>query len=422
MSVATVRLGDGRTVKLGRLRPRARPQVLAFGRYFDPAAATPPPAKVDYSPKAMAALRRMYLNDTYGDCVIAGKMHQLGLWSGNDSDSGGVILATDQEVARQYFAICGPGDNGCYIPHVLNVMKERGLVAGGKSYTIDGYVSVNWTNRLEVQVAIYLFGSLTLGINLPAAWARGGDGSTWDATNTQIIGGHDVCAVGYDERGVQIATWGGLRTITWRAFTSTRWLEECYAQLAPAWYGNDKLAPSGVDAAALANDLAKLGGGDIPPLPGPNPVPPEPGPTPTPPPVPPLVVPPFIDLGNHRINLDEYLAAGWTFYGEPDGVGVADEPGSAPRHVITRVFTRAALKRQGYSHAEIAPMLELATDELIDGVAAAEGVDFPTVCGDVVILMSGGGIIEALIAFLQSEQGQALIAALVKVLIAAVGA
>jgi hypothetical protein len=295
MPTAAVYLPEqNRTVKLGRIRPKAPPPALRLALYLTPGA-TPPPPSVDYSAKAAASLRRMYLNDTVGDCVIAGKMHQLGVWSGNDAAPGGVVQATDQEVLSQYHTICGPGDNGCVITDVLDWFKARGLQAGGTKYTIDGYVAVDWTNKLEVQVALYLFGSLTIGINLPGTWTQGGDGSTWDATNSAIVGGHDVCCVGYNDRGVQIATWGGLRTITWAAFTSRRWIEECYAQLAPLWYGSDKLSPCGVDAAALAADLAKLGGGIIPPVPDPAPpippVPPAPTPPPTPVPTPPIPPP-----------------------------------------------------------------------------------------------------------------------------------
>src|SRR6185312_3355886 len=83
-----------------------------------------------------------------------------------------------------------------------------------------------------------------------------------------------------------------LRTITWRAFQSRQWLEECYAILAPDWYGNDQLAPCGVDAATLQADLAKLGGGVIPDI-GPAPTPPTPPRPPVPPPPgPPAPVPP----------------------------------------------------------------------------------------------------------------------------------
>ncbi|HEY3787744.1 MAG TPA: hypothetical protein VGL71_02765, partial [Urbifossiella sp.] len=226
----------------------------------------PPPDAIDYGKNAEKSIARMYLNDTYGDCVIAGKAHELGVWSGNELGAANTVLATDEEIYRQYQAICGPGDDGCVITDVLDAMKERGFVAGGKAYTIDGYVAVDWTNALEVRVALYLFGTLTLGINLPEAWTEGGDGSTWDETDTNIVGGHDVTAFGYDADGVWIATWGGKRLITWAAFTSTEWLDECYAQLAPLWYANKQLAPCGVDVATLKADLAKLSGGTIPPI------------------------------------------------------------------------------------------------------------------------------------------------------------
>lgn len=281
--VATVRLKDGRQVKLGRIRPKVLPPVLRFKHYLAFSKATPPPSVVDYSPKAMQSVKRTYLNDRYGDCVIAGKYHQLGIWSGNDTDSGGVVLADDREVLDAYHRICGPGDNGCVITDVLDVFQQKGLTASGKTYKIDGYVAIDNTNKLEVQVALFLFGSLTLGIDLPGAWADAGEGELWDVTRSGIVGGHDVCAIGYDDVGVTICTWGGLRKITWAAFMSKQWITECYAELAPLWYNSDKLAPCGVNVSQLQIDLSKLQNGIIPEI-DPTPVPPgpvPPGPTPS---------------------------------------------------------------------------------------------------------------------------------------------
>ncbi len=89
-------------VKLGRRRLKARPQCLRFGAYFDPSKAAPPPATVDYAAKATAAIEKMYLNDEYGDCVIAGKYHAEGVWSGNEIGSPGIALGTDQEVLSAF--------------------------------------------------------------------------------------------------------------------------------------------------------------------------------------------------------------------------------------------------------------------------------------------------------------------------------
>lgn len=283
MAVVKARLGDGRHVFLGRIIPKARPQALRLENYLDrrEALAHPPPDEVVYSTAAMRALRRMYGNDQEGCCVVSSAAHQLGVWSGNDTDSGGLVEATDQEIHTQYHEIGGPGDNGLVITDFLDVWKSRGFRAGGKTYRIDGYVSADHTNALEVKVAHYLFGGIKLGINLPQEWLDAPDGGTWGPTNSRIVGGHDVPIVDYVRKGVVICTWGGLRTITWEAFTSGRWVTESYPVLAPLWYGDDRMGPHGIDAKSLADDLAKLSGGVI-PDPGPGPVTPPPGPNPIP--------------------------------------------------------------------------------------------------------------------------------------------
>lgn len=269
------------TVCLGRRRPAARPNAPRLTAYFDRERLQQQlPTSLNRRAKAAASIARLYLNDRYGDCVIAGKGHALGVWSGNDTDAGGLILATDKEILDQYHAICGAGDQGCIITEVLDVMRSTGFLAGGKRYKIDGYVAVDWTQKDLVQVVQYLFGASTIGINLPKAWTSG---AVWDITSTPIIGGHDVTPIDYDSEGVYVASWGRIYLITWRAFTSTKWLEEMYALLAPSWYNADKIAPCGIDAATLLADLNKLAHGELPPLPDPVPPPvPPPGP-PTPP-------------------------------------------------------------------------------------------------------------------------------------------
>lgn len=296
----TVTLKSGKSVKLGRIRPietfddpSGRFRILVFpggkaratvklGKHFNAAKdSSPPPAKVDWYTKAKASLDRVYLNDQYGDCVIAGKYHQVGVWSANDNTQGeqSAVVGSDQEVLSMYHTICGAGDNGCIITDVLDYFKNRGLPFNGTVHKIDGYVSLDWTNKLLVQVAIEVFGSLTIGINLPNDWTC--TDCTWDVTNARIVGGHDVCCVGYDEKGVQIATWGGIVTITWAAFLKTTWIEECYAELSPDWYGQDKMAANGINYDTLLADLKQIGGGGV-PDPGPGPTPPPPPPPPPP--------------------------------------------------------------------------------------------------------------------------------------------
>lgn len=276
MSTTRVLLSDGRQVKLGRIRPKARPQCLNFEKYFDPAKSSPPPVQVDYASKAMSSLKRVYLNDKYGDCVVAGKYHQVGIWSGNDTNN--TIEGTDNEVYSMYQRICGPGDNGCMITAVLDYFRQNGLPFNNVTHKIDGYVTADWTNKLMVQTGIYLFGGGTIGINLPQAWTC--SSCTWDTTNTGIVGGHDVCLCGYNDKGVQICTWGSICTITWAAFLSRKWVEELYFVLGPDWYNQDNLAPNGIDVVTLKKDLMLINGGTIPPIDDPTPPPPPPPPVP----------------------------------------------------------------------------------------------------------------------------------------------
>lgn len=270
-------------VKLGRIRPAARPMALNLAEYLDLSALTVAlPASTNRREKAAKALARMYLNDRQGCCVISGKYHALGLWSG--VDAGNAIEGTDAEINTAYHTICGPGDNGCYIPAVLNYLRDHGLPFNGVPHKIDGYVQADWTRQDVVKAAQYLFGATTIGINLPEDWTRK---AVWDVTESRIVGGHDVTPIDYDDQGVYVSSWGRVYLITWAAFTSRRWIEEYYILLGPDWYNSDRLSPAGVDVAQLRLDLAKLGGGTIPPIdPPPAPPVPPPVPPPTPPPVP----------------------------------------------------------------------------------------------------------------------------------------
>ncbi len=270
-------------VRLGRVRSKTRRNVVHLADFVDLAAAEPP-ARVDYYTKAAASLTRMYLNDQYGCCVVSGKAHSFGVWSGNDSDSGGVVTGSDQEILSQYRKWCGHlgNDSGCIIDEVLTRILNEGMVLNGKTHRIDGFASVDHTNKKLVQVALLLTGSATIGINLPSAWANS---DVWDVTNSRIVGGHDVSVVGYDERGVYVSSWGRVYLMTWAAFLSTRWVEEMYVVLSDVWYGPDKMSPAGLDVAGLKAALDRFKSGGIPDW-EPTPVIPPAPPAPVPPPAP----------------------------------------------------------------------------------------------------------------------------------------
>ena len=267
------------TVKLGANLVGVPDECPRFAAHFRKSGSWRPPDSVDYTAKAGASLMTMLGNDQWGDCVIAGKAHSVGVWTANDSDSGGEVIAGTDECVSEYHRICGRGDNGCVIREVLDAMQLGGLTVGGRKHHIAGYVAIDPKNQEEVKAAVDLFGAVTLGINFPGAWANS---STWDVTNSAVVGGHDVPIVRYDPRGVYVSSWGRVYLMTWRALAQAGRVDEAYALLSPDWTNDDRLSPAGVDVDALRQALADLGAGNMP-----NPVSPPPPPPPPPPPAPP---------------------------------------------------------------------------------------------------------------------------------------
>lgn len=259
-----------RRVFLGRVSNPNPPAAVKLSRYVAPARA--PPASVDYSPKALASLKRMYLNDRYGCCVISSLYHGIGVWTGNDSAACQVVPdSTIRSVYAKWAYVPGT-DSGCIISDVLDRQRDQGApLADGTLARIDGYAVVDSTNVEQVKAWIHLFGGGPIGVDLPEAWTKGGDGSVWDVSTSRVVGGHDVRVFGYDAIGVKVSTWGGTRTITWRAFTDRSYVVEAYCPLSPQWYGDDKLAPNGVDVAGLRTALAVIKAGGVPSIDPPAP-------------------------------------------------------------------------------------------------------------------------------------------------------
>ena len=269
------------TVRLGRNPPRVpfrAPNIAPYMKALMKGQTIPD--KIDWYTKAAESIARMYLNDTYGDCVVASAGHRCGVWSANDPDSAdSIVLAKDAEIKSEYFYLTGGSDSGLNIQDALTYWTTTGFLANGKRYKNLDFVGFDWTSKELTQIVIALFGTVCIGINLPNAWTSS---AVWDVTNSYIVGGHDVSGFGYGKAtvvdayadGVVIASWGRLYLITWAAWTRRTWLEEAWA-IVPQylWTGADKMAPSLANLDQLVADLAVIKSGGIPVLPNPTPVP-----------------------------------------------------------------------------------------------------------------------------------------------------
>lgn len=273
---------------LGRKRPTAemRRKCLPLAPFLKRMGAKPLPDVVDYTVKGARTLSQMLGNDQAGDCTIAAVLHQGGVHTA-EQPGGSERVPTTQEALTQYQQICGPGDQGCYIPEVMDAWRDKGIVVGGKKVVADGYVSLTLGDELLAKIALYLFGPIHFGINLPNDWyTHASPGFVWDVTTSRIVGGHSIAIPGYNTQGFRVSTWGAVGLMTYPAFHSPQWVEEIYATLSPDWYSKDGLDEHGINVAALRDALATIKSGGTPDIPD-DPNPPTP-PTPPEPPTPPV--------------------------------------------------------------------------------------------------------------------------------------
>ena len=266
-TVAAPHLGQGRTVKLGRRRPVARGPRLRLAKYLQ-ASLPPGPPSVNYSPGGQPALSNIYLNDSLGDCVIAGAYHIVATATGN---AGRLFTATQEQIVADYSAIGGydpknpSTDNGCDEPTALNYWVANGFANGTKPL---GWLAVNATNRQELQSALYLFENLYFGVEMPDAWVNpmpSASGFVWDsAGDADPNNGHCIIGVGYTDSGVTIDTWGLLGTVTWTALAQyfvPSVHGEAYVLLTPDQLASGQSkAPNGVAWASLIADFDAIGG------------------------------------------------------------------------------------------------------------------------------------------------------------------
>lgn len=294
-------------MKLGKPLASAAPpdpRNLKLADYLDLAALPDPiPDSIDYTDGLTFP---MFGNDTIGDCVPAAMAHQE---QADSALTGREVTITDTDVIAAYSAIGGyvPGnpatDQGCDPQVALKYWQQTGI-AGNK---IGAYVSVDPTNDTLVKAALYLFGGLFIGIDLPKSaqsqsstagvWDVVGDGKTGDS-EPGSWGGHMICGLkrlpGNAPYGV--VTWGYVQAMT-PAFLATYSFQQVFAVIPTAWLNGQQQAPNGLKLAELQRDLAIVSGQ------------PDPGPPPQPTPAPFVPDPGLVAWLTWQVQAAQYVAA-----------------------------------------------------------------------------------------------------------------
>jgi len=247
-------------VKLGRKAVKTDSRTLQLSNYT--AALPTAPVAVDWT-KGITNWGMM-LNDTLGDCTIAGVAHAVQVWSANTS---GEATVPDAIVEKYYEKWDGykpsdpsTADIGGNELNVLTLWQKGGF----DKHKLLAFADPAVQNLEAIRQAINLFGGVYIGVNLPAsAQAQIEGGQPWDvvtpasaATKPGSWGGHCVFVPSYDANGFTCITWGQLQKMTiafWQEY-----VDEAHALLSHDWL-EAKGSPAGFNLAQLKADLAAIG-------------------------------------------------------------------------------------------------------------------------------------------------------------------
>jgi len=246
------------TYKLGKLPAIFDDRTLRFAAYLDPNL-PPPPAAVDYGSKVPSW--PMYDNDKYGDCTCAAAAHMIQNWTAN---AGREVTPPEPAVLAFYEHFVGtppPPDEGCNMLTVLKYWRRAGL----DGHPVLAFTSVESARQAQVMSAIYLLGSVYIGVALPDSVLQGDalavpwvvpPGGAVGSAAPNPANGHCIPAVGYDANNLYVVTWGERKAMSW-AFLAA-YAEESYAVLSRDFIARSGATAAGFDLATLERDLAAL--------------------------------------------------------------------------------------------------------------------------------------------------------------------
>src|SRR5262252_12134 len=200
----------------------ARPNAVKFllRDYIDMDAIDPPPV-FGHIVNRDDMMLGMLGNDQCGDCVVAGSMHEIMIWTRAAAHYTAPFTA---DLAKhQYMLASGwngvnndPSDTGLDMQQFAARRRGLGVTdANGNVHRIKAYARIrSWDTLVK---ATYVFGAAALGIRVPASALSQFDAQQpWSpVAASPMEGGHYVCVVGRNSRGNLVCvTWGRLQAMT----------------------------------------------------------------------------------------------------------------------------------------------------------------------------------------------------------------
>jgi hypothetical protein len=247
--------------KLGK-SPASPPRGLRFADVFN-AEMLPTPPKIFGHAALMAGIDwGMLGNDSVGDCTIAGAMHETMLWT---RLGGAMARFTAKDALDDYAAISGyngtsASDTGCDVQDVAAYRQKIGVRdATGARHKIQGAVSLQVGNLLQLRQAAYIFDAAGIGVQLPAsAQGQFEAGQVWSVVKSDAIeGGHYIPYFGVNSAGENVVnTWSKNQGAPddWL----TAYVDEAWAYLSIEMLNAKGISPEAYDVAALTKYLGEF--------------------------------------------------------------------------------------------------------------------------------------------------------------------
>jgi hypothetical protein len=253
------------TRRLGRLpgAPKDTNRRLALRKYVSDMEPVPPTC--DWTGSLTNWL--MLMNDQLGDCGIAAMFHGTMSKLASLLTTPTILAPTDAEVVAFYSAAGGyrPGkpwtDAGVNNPTMLSLAQKQGYMIGGQKRRIGPYAQISGSDVATIQQGIYFLGGALFGIELSkTCYDNFGPGNVWDVDGSRIIGGHDVWAFGYNDKGPLVVTWGQPTQCTWAWAAQYADDIEAIAEADAFVDPVSGLTPNGLALAAWQADVTQLTG------------------------------------------------------------------------------------------------------------------------------------------------------------------
>jgi hypothetical protein len=248
--------------KLGKTVARPDAVLLKLATYIKTADLPTPPTTFGWDYLIKPDGWGMLGNDTVGDCVIAGGLHETLLWRKTARHS---TALSDAAAIENYSAITGydpadpSTDQGTDMQVAASYRRKHGLAdAHGSVHKIGAYVALEAGNLDQLYAAAWIFGAVGIGIEFPAyAMDDFDQRRPWDVqrTNAKIEGGHYIPAVAKTADFITVVTWG-------RAIAMTPRFYQKYCDEAVVYLSEEMLTKGvnldGFNLAQLQADLAAV--------------------------------------------------------------------------------------------------------------------------------------------------------------------